>query len=214
MRLYPTHTDYGLLDDYIKGAFDKEAGYLELLSAAFLQQVGSAEASKYALTRRPLESGTGVCWQFEQRHGPFPNTDLDPYLTMLQDDPPTLPHTDDVNHPTHYKKGGIETIDVLQAKLSPEEFEGFCIGNALKYITRRHYKGKARQDLEKAHWYLTRALGRHLSTFPIKIDSMVEVPPDDIIHRNCIQPGCAGLQITGRLYCEDHITSKGGGNAK
>ncbi len=65
---------------------------------------------------------------------------------------------DPVNHPAHYKSGGIETIDVLEAKLSPEEFQGYCLGNALKYLTRRHYKGKPFEDMQKAHWYLTRAL--------------------------------------------------------
>jgi hypothetical protein len=32
--------------------------------------------------------------------------------------------------PDHYKAGGIEAIDYIQAKLSPEEFAGYCRGNA------------------------------------------------------------------------------------
>ena len=39
-------------------------------------------------------------------------------------------------NPDHYKSGGIEAIDYIQAKLSPEEFAGYCRGNALKYISR------------------------------------------------------------------------------
>ena len=31
---------------------------------------------------------------------------------------------DMVNSPPHYQTGGIETIDYIQAKLSPEEFAG------------------------------------------------------------------------------------------
>lgn len=42
-----------------------------------------------------------------------------------------MPH-DPVNSPDHYTFGGIETIDYLKAKLSPEEFAGFCRGNVLK----------------------------------------------------------------------------------
>jgi hypothetical protein len=34
--------------------------------------------------------------------------------------------TDAVN-PDHYKVGGIGTIDYLQAKLTPEEFAGYCL---------------------------------------------------------------------------------------
>ena len=44
------------------------------------------------------------------------------------------PKTDNVNHPAHYKVGGIETIDYIEAKLTPEEFRGYLKGNALKYL--------------------------------------------------------------------------------
>jgi hypothetical protein len=67
---------------------------------------------------------------------------------------------DEVNHPEHYKAGGIECIDYLQAKLTEEQFEGFCVGNALKYISRyRHKNGK--EDLEKSRWYLNRILNHN-----------------------------------------------------
>jgi hypothetical protein len=59
-----------------------------------------------------------------------------------------------VNHPPHHKIGGIETIDILEAKLSREEFAGFCRGNALKYICRAGHKGDTVEDLKKAQWYL------------------------------------------------------------
>jgi hypothetical protein len=65
---------------------------------------------------------------------------------------------DPVNHPDHYKSGGIETIDYLQAKLSPEEFAGFCRGNMLKYISRAGLKDDAAQDMRKALWYGNRWL--------------------------------------------------------
>ena len=61
--------------------------------------------------------------------------------------------SDPVNHPDHYKVGGIETIDVIEAKLSPEEFAGFCRGNMLKYIARAGHKDDAGQDMRKALWY-------------------------------------------------------------
>lgn len=62
-----------------------------------------------------------------------------------------------VDHPDHYNAGGIECIDGIQAALTPEEFRGFCLGNALKYIWRERQKG-GNEDLEKAAWYLRRAV--------------------------------------------------------
>lgn len=62
------------------------------------------------------------------------------------------PAYDPVNHPPHYKAGGIETIDFIEAKQL-----GYHLGNVIKYITRAPYKG-GMQDLLKAQWYLNRAI--------------------------------------------------------
>jgi hypothetical protein len=65
------------------------------------------------------------------------------------------PKADPVNHPTHYKVGGMETIDFIEAKdLS------YHLGNAVKYISRADHKGNRKQDLEKAKWYLERAIAQ------------------------------------------------------
>jgi hypothetical protein len=63
--------------------------------------------------------------------------------------------TDNVNKPEHYRQGGIECIDAIQAALTPEEFRGYCKGNALKYVWRERYKG-GDESLRKAQWYLDR----------------------------------------------------------
>lgn len=63
--------------------------------------------------------------------------------------------SDPVNHPAHYTAGTIECIDAIQAALTPEQFVGYCRGNAMKYIWRADRKGGA-QDLQKAIWYLNR----------------------------------------------------------
>lgn len=63
-----------------------------------------------------------------------------------------------VNHPSHYNQGKVECIEALESALTPEEFRGFCKGNALKYLWREKAKGGA-QDLEKAKWYLDRLKG-------------------------------------------------------
>jgi hypothetical protein len=63
------------------------------------------------------------------------------------------PKPDAVNHPAHYKVGGIETIDFIEAKKL-----GYNLGNVVKYLTRADHKGNRKQDLEKAKWYLEREL--------------------------------------------------------
>jgi hypothetical protein len=55
---------------------------------------------------------------------------------------------------THYDAGGIEAYDVIKAKLTKEQLEGYCLGNALKYTQRANFKGDLLRDIEKAITYL------------------------------------------------------------
>jgi len=60
-----------------------------------------------------------------------------------------------VNHPSHYRPGKHEAIDVI------EEWElGFCLGNTVKYIARHGLKGTPLEDLKKARWYLDHEIAR------------------------------------------------------
>jgi hypothetical protein len=61
--------------------------------------------------------------------------------------------TDMVNHPPHYKVGGIETIDFIKAKLTKEEYIGYLRGNVLKYASRLGAKNNAPEDAGKMTWY-------------------------------------------------------------
>ena len=63
------------------------------------------------------------------------------------------PTADSVNHPPHYKTGGIETIDFIEAKGL-----NYRLGNVIKYITRSDHKGNRAEDLKKALWYLQREI--------------------------------------------------------
>lgn len=64
-----------------------------------------------------------------------------------------------VNHPNHYGGDTIyECIKVLENWLTPEEFEGFCKGNALKYLCRTGKKDEKIQELQKAKWYIERLI--------------------------------------------------------
>ena len=62
--------------------------------------------------------------------------------------------SDSVNHPSHYTSGGIETIDYMEAKATPEEFRGHLRLTALKYLSRAGLKNDTLEDLQKARWYI------------------------------------------------------------
>lgn len=63
------------------------------------------------------------------------------------------PKADMVNHPPHYKAGGIETIDFIEAKKL-----GYNLGNVVKYVSRADLKVNKLEDLQKARWYLDREI--------------------------------------------------------
>lgn len=65
---------------------------------------------------------------------------------------------DAVNHPPHYKIGGIETIDFIEAKGLDNHYH---LANAVKYISRAPYKNNYLEDVKKAAWYLQREIERH-----------------------------------------------------
>lgn len=62
---------------------------------------------------------------------------------------------DAVNHPSHYTDGKIEVIEYIEDKGF-----GYCLGNAIKYISRAGKKDPAKEveDLQKAIWYINRRI--------------------------------------------------------
>jgi hypothetical protein len=75
---------------------------------------------------------------------------------------------DPVNHPSHYTFGSIEVIEVI------EDWDlGYHLGNAVKYIARSPHKGNTLEDLQKARWYLDRAITNQEKGQPLEdsIDS-------------------------------------------
>lgn len=67
---------------------------------------------------------------------------------------------DPVNHPNHYTRTKPETIDMIEAILTPEEFRGYCKGNMIKYRDRAGHKDNAQQDYDKAKWYYMKLKGK------------------------------------------------------
>lgn len=76
-----------------------------------------------------------------------------------------------VDHPNHYHPGDYEAIKVIEAWLGKEGCYNFCLGNAIKYISRLDSKpsvGKTKdektvEDLNKSIWYLEYAKNLKLS---------------------------------------------------
>jgi hypothetical protein len=69
--------------------------------------------------------------------------------------------TPDAINPDHYKVGGIETIDYMRAKSTPEEFEGYLRLSALKYLSRVGHKhgdhdAARAEEYRKALWFIDR----------------------------------------------------------
>ena len=54
---------------------------------------------------------------------------------------------------TYYDAGGIETIDIIKAKLTEEQFKGWLLGNCIKYSGRANFKGTFQRDIEKLEFY-------------------------------------------------------------
>ncbi len=69
---------------------------------------------------------------------------------------------DVVNNPSHYTSGKYETINIIEDATSDlEGIKAFACGNALKYIIRHNKKGKPKEDIEKAIFYLNKLIEAH-----------------------------------------------------
>ena len=84
----------------------------------------------------------------KEMHKALNVVDPKPYMKAAFEKP------DFVNHPPHYRVGGVETIDFIEAKDL-----NYRLGNVVKYVSRAGKKSSDPvQDLEKAAWYLQREI--------------------------------------------------------
>jgi len=64
---------------------------------------------------------------------------------------------DNIN-PQHYKRGGLECIDVIAAATEGlQGMDAVCTANIIKYVFRWKQKNGV-EDLNKARWYLDRLI--------------------------------------------------------
>ena len=72
---------------------------------------------------------------------------------------------DRVNHPSHYTAGGVECIDAITAALCKYEdpVDAWLAGQIIKYLWRAPLKGKYKEDIEKAQFYLNRLVANQIA---------------------------------------------------
>ena len=71
-----------------------------------------------------------------------------------------LEKDDRVNSPSHYTRGKVEAIDIIEDAIqdAPSVAEGMLQGQVLKYMLRVWLKDNPTEDLKKAQWYLSRLI--------------------------------------------------------
>lgn len=78
-------------------------------------------------------------------------------IELIEEVQTSLSDVDKVN-PPHYKKGKIECIDAIKAAVVGKSgFEGYMVGNIIKYVFRYEDKGGV-EDLKKASWYINKLI--------------------------------------------------------
>lgn len=86
---------------------------------------------------------------------------------------------------SYYDAGGIETLDIIKAKLTPEQYQGYLLGNAIKYLCRANFKtSESERDVEKAANY-AKWLSETLTEGSLKSS----VPPDTSQLKNAYSVG-------------------------
>jgi hypothetical protein len=54
----------------------------------------------------------------------------------------------------HYQIAPVEPVEIMQMYLSPEQFQGYLRGNALKYLLRVGHKDESKKEIDKAYQYI------------------------------------------------------------
>ena len=59
----------------------------------------------------------------------------------------------DVKHQEHYTAQAVQAIEYMEITMTAEQYEGYLLGNVIKYISRYRHKN-ALDDLRKAKVYM------------------------------------------------------------
>lgn len=108
------------------------------------------------------EANDSIAHSITPNDCPAPSNTLDrlpPYSLETkesQKEPTAAIIPDMVNHPSHYALDKYECKEVLKEVLKDlDGYEGFCIGNVIKYCWRLKRKGKPIEDAKKAKFYIS-----------------------------------------------------------
>jgi len=94
------------------------------------------------------------------------------YKVGYLEDPKGSSGDDMVNSPSHYKRGGIECITVIDAATKGlKSREAYYVGSIIKYIFRFNEKNGT-EDLKKAAWYLERLIEKREKKEKKKVDRL------------------------------------------
>ena len=158
VRKYITDNPDATTDEVVK-TFKITKAYFYVLRSNVKKQNNEAAFDQIAQELKPYLNKPGP------KVGPFVanlngihDVTVDKWMTSSFNrsaKPMPAPVEDIVNHPTHYKTGGIETIDFIEAKGL-----NYRLGNVVKYITRADHKGERKENLLKARWYLDREIAK------------------------------------------------------
>ena len=127
------------LNDYLAENPDVKASMVAKLFKATVQSIYQRRAKMKSAAGKSAKRG---------RPRQIPST-LVPNAVMSM----AVYADDKVNSPSHYKVGGIETIDFIEAKGLD-----YHLGNVVKYISRAEFKDTKLENLKKAQWYLNRVV--------------------------------------------------------
>jgi hypothetical protein len=89
----------------------------------------------------------------EQFETEFNKTDIEIVVEEECKDKYEYTYIQTVDHPHHYNKTQLEVIDAIEVWGLD-----FSEGNVVKYLLRAKHKNNAKEDLEKALWYVQRLL--------------------------------------------------------
>ena len=114
-----------------------------------------------------------------------------------------------VDHPAHYNRFDVETIDMMKAIWGNEKTRTFCQLNAFKYRMRAGLKGIASEDLEKENWY-------HNKVVELESEKAEEVEPsefkqlDTVTHEGKVYAYiCPDAEDSRQCYLSRHEPGKG-----
>ena len=67
----------------------------------------------------------------------------------MQGTPTSNPLVAQMEEVPYYDAGGITVLDVMKAKMTPEQYRGYLLGNVIKYSLRLNWKHQSKADAKK-----------------------------------------------------------------